>query len=84
MNTMELRERIDSIMPCAYLIVPSNGEKWEVTTINNNKRVVIKWERTNGFIVEFEGGKCHFEDESTIVWKVIDLLTDDGTSGYLN
>lgn len=86
MTIMQLREKLDILLDgqCGYLLNPSNGNGWSAQVMYNDKYVVVERTIENGYILYFEGQKCCITDESVIANKVVEMLTNYGTSRYLD
>ena len=96
MTATQLRQEIDKIISCGYLISPGS-ESWYLVTIYNGKNLCISWDVDNGFSLSFvfPGEEATGEmpldikvpDEATLVSEVVKLLTKDNgfkSAGPLN
>ena len=86
MTATQLRQEIDKVLSCGYLISPGS-ESWYLITIHNGKNLCVSWDITNGFSLSFVfPGETITDDmpldikvpdEATLVSEVIKLLTKD-------
>lgn len=86
MTATELRQEIDKVLSCGYLVSPGN-ESWYLITIHNGRNLCVSWNVNDGFSLSFvfPGESTlpsvpldiKIPDEATLVSEVVKLLTKD-------
>lgn len=85
MTTMELRAKLDVLFDgeCAYLLSPGDSN-WSAQVIHKNKHVTVQWSELDGYSLSYEYQKCNITDETTVVDKIVEIITNDGFFRYID